>query len=91
MEITVGVTFDAYIDSGAPGELTLPESSIEKLSCLEEPVVDGQAKIGTLAFDNPEVHFIPMLNSTGYANIGSSNLREHVITFDHKNGLIAFR
>jgi hypothetical protein len=48
-------------------------------------------KIGTLAFDNPEVHFIPMLNSTGYANISSSTLRDHVITFDHKNGLIAFR
>ena len=53
--------------------------------------LDGNAKLGTHVIENPDLHFVPMLNSTGYANIGSSFLRDFVVTFDHRSGLIRFK
>jgi len=109
LRLTVGgVDFDAHLDSGSPGILTLPENALKKLSYLKEPVVvgrgrtvnsdfeiwrgtlDGKAKLGTHIVDNPDLTFVSMLNSTGYANIGSAFLRDFVVTFDYGNGLIAF-
>ncbi len=103
------VTFDAHIDSGAPGKLTLPENAREKFSYVAEPVVvghgrtvnseftvwrgtlDGKAKLGTFIVNNPELGFVSMLDSTGFANIGSAFLRDFVVTFDHKSSLIRFK
>ncbi|NKB70042.1 MAG: hypothetical protein GKR89_23465 [Candidatus Latescibacteria bacterium] len=53
--------------------------------------LDGTVNLGALSMEKPKLHFVPMLNSTGYANIGSSFLRDFVITFDHKSGLVRFR
>ncbi len=53
--------------------------------------LDGQAKLGKIVFENPNLHFMSMLDSTGYANIGSALLRDFVITLDHKNGLVRFK
>ena len=103
------VTFDAHIDSGAPGKLTLPENAREKFSYVAEPIVvghgrtvnsefkvwrgtlDGKVKLGTFTVNNPELGFVSMLDSTGYANIGSAFLRDFVITFDHKSRLVRFK
>ncbi len=110
LKLTVGdVTFDAHIDSGAPGKLTLPANAREKFSYVTEPVVvgrgrtvnsefkvwrgtlDGKVKLGTFIVNNPDLGFVSMLDSTGFANIGSAFLRDFVVTFDHKSSLIRFK
>ncbi|MCZ6653288.1 MAG: pepsin/retropepsin-like aspartic protease family protein [Planctomycetota bacterium] len=110
LKLSVGdVTFDAHIDSGAPGNLTLPENTREKFSYVEEPVVvgrgrtvnsefkvwrarlDGQMKLGSFVVVNPAIGFVSMLDSTGYANIGTAFLRDFVVTFDHKGHLVRFK
>ncbi len=101
-------TFDAHIDTGAPGKITLPENAKDKFSYLEKPVVvgqgrtvnysfkvwkgklDGSAELGSFVIDDPVLHFMSVLDSTGYANIGSAFLRDFVVTLDHKKGLIRF-
>lgn len=52
--------------------------------------IDGNFMLGPHVIENPEVHFVSMLNSTGYANIGSSFLRTYIVAFDQTNGLIRF-
>ena len=52
--------------------------------------IDGNGMLGPHVIENPEVHFVSMLNSTGYANIGSSFLRNYIVEFDQTNGLIRF-
>ncbi len=52
--------------------------------------IDGNGMLGLHVIENPEVHFVSMLNSTGYANIGSSFLRNYIVEFDQTNGLIRF-
>ncbi len=110
LKLAVGdVTFDAHIDSGAPGKLTLPENAREKFSYVDEPVVvghgrtvnsefkvwrgtlDGKVKLGTFIVNNPDLSFVSMLDSTGFANIGSAFLRDFVVTFDHKSRLVRFK
>ena len=109
LKLAVGSeTFDAHIDSGAPGALTLPDKARGKLSYIEEPVVvghgrtvnfefkvwrgklDGKVKLGTHIVQNPTLGFISMLDSTGYANIGTAFLRDFAVTFDHKANLVRF-
>lgn len=103
-----GITLDAHIDSGAPGELTLPDKVRRQLKFTSEPVVigrgrtvnsefeirrgtlDGQVKLGAHLFKNPELSFVTMLDSSGYANIGSGILRDFVITYDQENGRVRF-
>jgi len=53
--------------------------------------IDGVMKLGTLVVKNPDVSLVSMLDSTGYANIGTAFLRDFVITFDQTNGLIRFK
>lgn len=53
--------------------------------------LDGKVKLGSLVVDNPELNFVSMLDSTGYANIGTAFLRDFVVTFDHKSRLIRFK
>ena len=53
--------------------------------------LDGRVKLGTLVLNNPDLHFVSMLDSTGFANIGTAFLRNFVITLDHRNGLIRFK
>ncbi len=53
--------------------------------------LDGKVKLGTLVVNNPDLHFVSMLDSTGYANIGTAFLRDFVVTLDHRNGLIRFK
>lgn len=110
LRLTVAdATFDAHIDSGAPGTITLPENARGKFSYVDEPVVvgqgrtvnssfkvwkaklDGTVRLGTIIIDDPVLHFMSLLDSTGYANIGSAFLRDFIVTLDHKNGLIRFK
>ncbi len=53
--------------------------------------LDGRVKLGTLVVNNPDLHFVSVLDSTGYANIGTAFLRDFAITLDHGNGLIRFK
>ena len=52
--------------------------------------IDGNGTLGSHVMENPDLHFVSMLNSTGYANIGSSLLRNFIVTFDQTSGLIRF-
>ncbi len=53
--------------------------------------LDGTVKLGTFIVNNPELGFVSMLDSTGYANIGTAFLRDFVVTFDHKSRLVRFK
>ena len=53
--------------------------------------LDGTVKLGTFSAKNPDISFVSMLDSTGFANIGTAFLRDFVVTFDHKSSLIRFK
>lgn len=46
-----GVTFDAHVDSGAPGTLTLPANARKKFSYVDEPVVVGHGRTVNSEFE----------------------------------------
>jgi len=51
LRLTVGdVMFDAHIDSGAPGRITLPVKALKKFSYIDEPVVVGQGRTVNSSF-----------------------------------------
>lgn len=52
--------------------------------------LDGNARIGSHTFEQPQLVFIDMLNSSGVGNIGSAILRQFNVTFDQRNGRIRF-
>ena len=110
---TVAITiadqvFDAHLDSGAPGGITLPENVRGKFQYNSDPVVvgrgrtvnsefeiwrgvlDGTFRLGKHVRENPELHFMSMLNTTGNANLGSNFLRGFAVTFDARASLVRF-
>lgn len=52
--------------------------------------VDGEARLGSIVVKNPHVDMVSVLDSTGYANLGTRFLRDYVVTLDKKNELIRF-
>lgn len=52
--------------------------------------LDGEAKLGSIVVENPDIELVSVLDSTGYANLGTKFLRNYVVTLDEKNELIRF-
>ena len=57
---------------------------------IREGTFDGQVKFGSNVFNEPKLSFVTVLDSIGFANIGSSVLRKFVVSFDQKNGRVRF-
>jgi CubicO group peptidase (beta-lactamase class C family)/predicted aspartyl protease len=106
VEIDVaGQKFNVDIDSGSPGEVTLPLSAAKTLPLASEPVVvgrgmtadgpfevlaaplKGDVHVGTITLTNPHIDFVSVFP---HGNIGSRFLKGRAVTFDPKNGRLAF-
>jgi Aspartyl protease len=106
-ELTIGgrnVKMD--IDAGSPALLTVPMSVAKELPLKSEPRVVGQARTISGPFDifgaqlNGDVTVGPrtlkdpqldIVERFPRANLGYRFLRDYAVTFDAKNGRVAFR
>ena len=105
IEIEVaGQKFKVDIDSGSPGEVTLPLSAAKSLPLASEPVVVGRGMTADGPFEvlgaklNGDVHVgattltnprIDFIGVFPHGNVGSRLLRKSVVTFDPKNRRLA--
>jgi predicted aspartyl protease len=105
IEIDVaGQKFKVDIDSGSPGEVTLPLSAAKSIPLASEPVVVGRGMTADGPFEvlgaklNGEVHVgtttltnprIDFVSVFPHGNVGSRLLRKSVVTFDPNNRRLA--
>jgi hypothetical protein len=100
-----GRTLPAVLDTGSMGPVTVPAALAEELPLAGEPVVVGEARTLTGAF---EIRMAPLdgalrigsltldrpdvvLGPGGRTNLGGRVLRDLVMTFDQANGRVRFR
>lgn len=95
-----------HIDTGAPGGFTLPLAVAESIPLLDElresgaatmvggtrstwlSQLDGNITLGGVNFQNPSLTFLDPAPSSG--NLGNAILRQFIVTFDFRNGFVAF-
>jgi CubicO group peptidase (beta-lactamase class C family)/predicted aspartyl protease len=101
-----GQKMQVDIDSGSPGELTLPMSIAKSLTLASEPAVVGRGMTADGPFEvyaaplQGEVHVggitltNPRIDFIGVfprGNLGSRFLKNHIVTFDPKNRRLLMR
>ena len=99
-----GQTFQVDIDSGSPGELTLPLSAGKSLPLASEPAVVGHGMTADGPFDvyaaplKGDAHIgaitlsnprLDLVSAFPAGNLGSRFLNKYVVTFDPKNRRVA--